>query len=1061
MSVKDQTQPAKTDSMKKQLTFLLLTLLCLELYAQPGKEMIDAMPFRNIGPAFMSGRIADIAIDPTDKNTWYVATASSNVWKTTNRGTTWKPIFDHYGAFSTGCVTIDPKLPSTIWLGTGENQSQRSVGWGDGVYKSLDGGASWKNMGLNESEHIGEIAIHPKHSNIVFVAAQGPLWRSGGDRGLYRTKDSGGTWEKVIDISENTGISDVVIDPVHPDVIYAASYQRRRHVGILVAGGPESRIYKSTDGGDTWRILKSGLPTGEVGRIGIAISPHNHQIVYALVVASEDRGGFFRSEDSGESWKKMSDHMIVDPQYYGEIYPDPHRFDCVYVIDMMTHFTEDGGKTFQRLNRQYKHVDDHAVVFDPDDPDYLMIGCDGGIYESFDRASTWSYHDNLPITQFYRVGIDNAKPFYHVYGGTQDNSTLRGPAQTTSRQGIANRDWKLILGGDGFQARVDPEDPNIIYAQYQYAGIVRYDLRTGERVDIQPQPEAEDAPLRWHWDSPLIISPHNPKTLYFAAQKLFKSNDRGDSWVAASDDLSRNENRNNRSVMGRIWSPEAVWKNVFTSPYGTIVSLTESSLEDGLIAVGTDDGLIQITEDGGATWTRFDQFAQVPDKTYVADLIFSKHDRNTLYAVFNNHKEGDFEPYIVQSKDLGKSWQSMTSGISKPNACWTILEDHLDPNLLFVGSEFGVYCSVDMGKSWYQMKGKLPTICVRDMEIHPEENDLVLATFGRGMWILDDYSSLRSLTRSIPGDSNILFPISDAQMFIQRGDLGYSRKGVFGHGFYSGDNPPDGAILHVYLKSDYPTQKKERKNAEKSDPKNTSPTDYQQLKAEDREQEAKVFVEIKDTDGETVNVVYLKNKKGYQHATIPYRSKITRPGFEEIRTGPMLPEGSYSAQLAVLQNGDIQKLSEPQSFSFTRLDLSPEGRDVEYSAFYSRVEEALLEAMHLSKEIEKATNQLDFIEKKKLLNGIDNQTSESILLARSAIQDISDRLKGDETLIDRFEYYLPGIMQRLRRIAGDHYDGQQVTQTHQRSFEIAQKGLKVLNEGFRQLKKKIDLMDQE
>jgi photosystem II stability/assembly factor-like uncharacterized protein len=1045
--------------MKNQFTFLLLIFLCFEFNAQQVKEIIQAMPFRNIGPAFMSGRIADIAIDPTDKSTWYVATASSNVWKTTNRGTTWQPIFDHYGAFSTGCITIDPKLPSTIWLGTGENQSQRSVGWGDGVYKSLDGGASWKNMGLKESEHIGEIAIHPKHSNIVFVAAQGPLWRPGGDRGLYRSKDGGGKWEKVIDISENTGISDVVIDPVNPEVIYAASYQRRRHVGILVAGGPESRIFKSTDGGNTWRILEKGLPSGEVGRIGIAISPHNHQIVYALVVASEDRGGFYRSDDSGESWKKMSDHMIVDPQYYGEIYPDPHRFDCVYVIDMMTHFTEDGGKTFQRLNRQYKHVDDHAVVFDPDDPDYLMIGCDGGIYESFDRATTWSYHDNLPITQFYRVGIDNAKPFYHVYGGTQDNSTLRGPAQNTSRQGITNRDWKLILGGDGFQARVDPEDPNIIYAQYQYAGIVRYDLRTGERVDIQPQPEIGDVPLRWHWDSPLIISPHNPRTLYFAAQRLFRSNDRGDSWVPVSDDLSRNENRNNRPVMGRIWSPEAVWKNVFTSPYGTIVSLAESTVEAGLIAVGTDDGLIQITQDGGATWERFDQFANVPAKSYVADLIFSKHDKNTLYAVFNNHKEGDFEPYILTSKDLGKSWQRINSGISKPHACWTILEDHVDPKLLFAGSEFGVYCSVDMGKNWHQMKGKLPTICVRDMEIHPEENDLVLATFGRGMWILDDYSALRKLTNDVPEEGNVLFPISDAQMFIQRGDLGYSRKGVFGHNFYSGNNPPEGAVARVYLKKDYPTQKKVRKQAEKKAPNDTTPTDYQTLKAEDNESEAKVFIEFKNAEGQSVGLVHVENRKGYQQVVIPFRPKIVKAGIEEIRTGPMLPEGLYSAQLALLQNGVYQILAEPQSFSFSLLDLSPEGRDEKYYDFYAQVEEALLQAMHLSKEIDKANHQLEIIEKKSLLNGIDAQTSEAIFLARSAISVISDRLKGDETLIDRFEYYLPGIMQRLRRISGDHYDGQQVTITHKRSFEIAQQMLKQVSEEFQQLKQKIDQMD--
>ncbi|MEM6633193.1 MAG: glycosyl hydrolase, partial [Bacteroidota bacterium] len=647
---------------------LFLLLLSLENFAQQAEEIIASLPFRNTGPAYMSGRIADIEKDPHNPSTWYVAVASGNVWKTTNRGSTWDPIFETYGSFSTGCIAINPQNPQVLWLGTGENQSQRSVSWGDGVYKSLDGGKSWAHMGLESSEHIGKVLIHPENPDIVYVAAQGPLWKDGGDRGLYKTSDGGKSWKKVLTISPYTGISDLCMDPQNPQILYAASYQRRRHVGILVAGGEESRIFKSTDGGESWKKLSRGLPGGELGRIAIAVSPQKPAVVYALIAGSEpDQSGFYRSENYGESWTKKNDYIVVDPQYYGEIFTDPHQFDHVYAVDVIIRHTQDGGESFERLNTRYKHVDNHDIVFDPEDPDYLMVGCDGGIYESWDRGDHWTYHSNLPIMQFYRVGLDNARPFYNVYGGTQDNSTLFAPSRTTSRHGITNADWKLALGGDGFQARIDPNDPNIAYCQSQYAGIVRYDKRTGQRLDIQPQPEVGDEPLRWHWDSPLLISHYNPKRLYFAAQRIFRSDDRGDSWQAVSEDLSRGEDRNQRKVMGKIYSPEAVWKNVFTSPYGTIVALSESPLDSGILVAGTDDGLLQITEDGGRTWQKVERVPGIPSKSYVADVFCSQHDKNVIYAVFNNHKEGDFTPYLATSKNLGASWKVITQGISAPH----------------------------------------------------------------------------------------------------------------------------------------------------------------------------------------------------------------------------------------------------------------------------------------------------------------------------------------------------------------------------------------------------------
>ena len=542
-----------------------------------------------------------------------MATSSSNVWKTENRGTTWTPVFDDYPSYSTGAITIDPTDSNVIWLGTGENTSQRSVGWGDGVYKSLNGGRSWTNTGLRASEHIGKVLVDPRDPDVVYAAAMGGLWAPGGDRGLFKTTDGGGTWTPVLEISENTGIADVHMDPRDPDVLYAVAFQRRRHVGVLVAGGPESGVWKSTDGGESWREITRGLPSGDLGRIALAVSPIDPDVVYALAAATEDRSGFYRSPDKGETWVRMSDYIVVDPQYYGELYPDPHRMDRVYAVDVIIHVTEDGGRTFDRVNTRFKHVDNHEIVFDPDNPDYMLVGSDGGLYETFDRTRTWRYvSGNLPLMQFYRVGIDNKLPFYTVYGGTQDNSSVGGPSRTDNVHGIRNSDWFITHGGDGFQARVDPEDTNIVYTQSQYAGIVRYDRASGEELDIQPQPEPGEGALRWHWDSPLIISPHDSRRVYFAAQKLFRSDDRAESWTAVSGDLSRGLDRNQRPVMGRIWPPEAVWKNVFTSPFGTIVALDESPLVEGLLYVGTDDGLVQVSEDGGGGWRRQEVFPGVP-----------------------------------------------------------------------------------------------------------------------------------------------------------------------------------------------------------------------------------------------------------------------------------------------------------------------------------------------------------------------------------------------------------------------------------------------------------------
>ncbi|MFQ5768096.1 MAG: WD40/YVTN/BNR-like repeat-containing protein, partial [Acidobacteriota bacterium] len=506
-------------------------------------ESFTGLKLRAIGPALASGRIADIAVEPGRSRRYYVAVASGGVWKTMNGGTTWTPLFDAQGSYSIGCLALDPGNPRVIWVGTGENNSQRSVSYGDGVYKSTDGGKTWKNLGLKQSEHIGRIVIDPRDSGTVYVAAQGPLWRSGGDRGLYKTTDGGRTWKLVLKIDADTGVSDLVMDPRHPDVLYAAAYQRRRRPWTLIDGGPGSGLYRSRDAGKTWVRLSSGLPEVEMGRIGLAVAPSRPDTIYAIVEAAGEESGFYRSVDGGSNWKKMSDEKSSSPQYYQEIVVDPSDPDRVYSMDTWMMVTRDGGKTFHKVGERTKHVDNHALWIDPEDHDHLLAGCDGGLYESFDSAATWNYMANLPTLQFYRVALDNDLPFYNIYGGTQDNATLGGPSRTTDAVGIINQDWFVTVFGDGFGTQVDPVDPDVIYSQYQYGGLVRFDRRSGEMVDIQPQPDQGDEPLRWNWNAPLLLSPHSRTRLYVGANRLFQSDDRGDSWRPISDDLSRRIDR--------------------------------------------------------------------------------------------------------------------------------------------------------------------------------------------------------------------------------------------------------------------------------------------------------------------------------------------------------------------------------------------------------------------------------------------------------------------------------------------------------------------------------------
>lgn len=996
--------------------------------------LVSGLELRGIGPAIASGRISDISVHPERKHEWIVTVASGGVWKTTNAGTTWEPIFDGpfgdgEGSYSIGCITRDPNDPQVLWLGTGENNSQRSVSYGDGVYNSLDGGKTWTNMGLEESEHIGRIVVDPGDSDIVYVAAQGPLWRAGGDRGLYKTVDGGENWELVLEISENTGVNEVWMDPRDPDLLIASTYQRRRRTWTLIDGGPESGIYRTTDAGATWTEIAAGLLKADMGKIGLAVSPVDPDIVYAIIESIDDEGGVFRSTDRGLNWEKRSDYVSGSPQYYNELIPDPVDAERVYSNDTWLHVSDDGGATWEQVPESFKHVDNHALWIDPDDPDHLVAGCDGGVYETWDGGEAWHFKANLPITQFYKIAVDSDLPFYNVYGGTQDNSTLGGPSRTTSEHGITNRDWYVTVGGDGFNPAVDPENPDIIYSQWQYGNLVRYDRASGELTDIKPQPEAGEPPPRWNWDSALLISPHSASRLYFASQRVYRSDDRGQSWTPISPDLTRNLDRNELEVMGKVWSVDTVAKNRSTSFFGTVVSLTESPLVEGLLYAGTDDGLIQVSDDGGGSWRKIDTFPSVPARAYVADLEASLHDPDTVYAAVDNHKSGDFTPYLLQSTDRGRTWSSVVGDLPDRGELLAVAQDHVDPELLFAGTEFGAFVSVDAGEHWHQLDNGLPPIAVRDIEVQRREDDLVLGTFGRGIYILDDYSMLRDVDDSTL-ESAVLFTPRRASMFMTTRELGYREKAFQGDAFYSAPNPEAGAVISYYLPEELKSLQHKRRDEEK-DVESPGYPSWDDLRAEDRAPDPQVVVTVLDAEGDVVRHLTGPVGKGLHRIAWDLRYPPVEPvsleppslnAFAGPDIGPMAAPGTYRVRLGKLDQDGWQELGTVQEFSIeaaTRLTIPPADRTA-VAAFHAQVGElqrSVLAAQRSMGEIEDRIAHLRLA----VLQTTDARSVE--WLARleeleSEADDIRVDLNGDSTVALRSEPTAPSISDRIGRVVG-------------------------------------------
>lgn len=1045
--------------MHRILSFLVLLISSSMIMTgqNPAVKVPDVgfLKLRSVGPAFMSGRIIDIAVHPVTNSTYYIGVASGGVFKTTNGGVTFEPIFEKYGSFSIGCVVIDPHNPNKIWVGTGEANNQRSVGYGDGIYVSEDAGKTFVNKGLKNSDHIGKIIIDPQNPMVVYVAAYGPLWDSGGERGVYKSEDGGTTWNQVLKISEHTGVADIVMDPRNPKVLYASAHQRQRKGYGYVSGGPESAVYKTEDGGKTWSKRNKGFPGGDIGRIAIAVSPVNPDVLYAHLEAQEGQNGSYISKDRGASWDKVSGYASSG-LYYGKIFPDPVQMDKIFVGDVYSKYSLDGGKTYINMPAKNVHVDNHVIWIDPKDNTHWMMGGDGGLYETFNEGLNWHFKSNLSITQFYRVATDNSFPFYNIYGGTQDNSSIGGPSRTINSAGIPNSDWFLTQGGDGFESQVDWQNPAVIYAQAQHGWLVRYDKNTGERVAIKPVELENEPALRWNWDAPLVISQHDPKRIYFGANKIYRTDDRGGDWKLISPDLSRQIDRNTLPYMGKVWSVDAVQKNTSTSIYGQTTSISESRINENVLYAGTDDGLIQITNDGGKTWMKVDNIPGIPKMSYVPQVMCSWHDQNTAYAVFNHHRYGDYRPYIVKTTDGGKNWMSVTGNLPSRGSVYTIAEDHISPEILFAGTEFGLFVTLDGGKNWSQLKNNFPVICVKDLDIQRRENDLVIATFGRGFYVLDDYSILRSLAKN-DGNKNKVFPVKDTWIYNESSPLGGDSNDPFGtqgDSYYVGQNPQVGAVIRYSLETLPESIKQKRKKFEKEQIEKGTLKGYPALDSfvmEDQEIMPFYFINIYDSQNKLIKREQISASAGINSylwdGKVAALTTLQNTGGGRRRGGglPVMP-GKYSADIGYF-DGNVSKIvTNKESFEIKSLGwASLPAKDLAGMKTFAD------EVNKVSKTVSGTSDYFTFMQSKLqmlksavlLLPDANMNQNAQLNAIEKEMNKINIELNGNTSLERRQFETLPGIRSRLSSAMWSIYGhSSDIPNMQKKSFELVKKQFK-------------------
>ncbi|HET7276055.1 MAG TPA: hypothetical protein VFI91_12875, partial [Longimicrobiaceae bacterium] len=885
--------------MLRRFAFVTLALLvAVPVGAQQPvlrSETLAGLELRTIGPANMSGRFVDLAVVEEDPYTFYAASATGGVWKTVNNGVTWDPVFQEQGTHSVGDIAVHQRDTSVVWVGTGERANRQSNSWGDGVYKSADGGESWTHMGLEETRHIGRIRMHPANPDIVYVAAIGHLWGPNEERGLYKSVDGGETWEKILYVDENTGIIDVAVDPEQPNILYAASYQRRRTPFGFHGGGPGSALWKSTDAGETWRKLTTGLPGGTWGRIGIDIYDADPRIVYISLekgyrfnasTAYVERGhdaGVFRSDDRGESWTLMSD-WNPRPMYASQILVDPND-DCVIYMENAFSRSTDCGKTFEVLD-QTLHGDDRFLWVDPDDSRHLIKADDGGIGISYDGAETWLYITNLPVSQFYRVAVDNQNP-YNIYGGLQDNGSWVGPNATYRREGVLNEDWTRTGGGDGFLSLPDTVDTNIFYSESQYLGLVKRDRRTWEAQSIRPGDprghigerrnfdwffagdpigELENAMAPANWDGPYLISPHNNEVLYAGTDHLWKSTDQGVTWIDLGGMTSETDRRDLK-IMGQAVGDSVPSIDDGAPYWPTVTVIAESPVQEGVLYAGTDDGRLRGSRDGGATWTDLHPLLPgLPEMAWVNGIEASRYAPGRVYVVINNYRNDDYGNYLYRSDDYGQTWRSIVGDLPAERVLRTVREDPRNPDVLWLGSELGVFVTTNAGAHWVELDNNLPTLAINDLVIHPRDNDLILGTHGRGVWILDQVNAIQEMTPAVLTSDAHLFTIEPAEQIRYAGEKAHTGDMIF-----RGENPPAGAIIDFYL----------REAPDSGD----------------------VAITIHDASGVEINRLELEAAAGINRAIwdLHYASLPAAPGRRGRGgpDGPLVVPGTYTARLTL------------------------------------------------------------------------------------------------------------------------------------------------------------------